>query len=91
MEKQELEVFSSASNAAIIRHPGRRFPGLLVQGDTLNGLRNDVRYLAELIGETNEEEDEELHYTLLILREKLDGMLAHYEAVLKAHGIQRPY
>ena len=82
-------MFSSASNAAVIRHPGRQFPGVLVQGDTLNGLRSDVRHIAELIGET--EENEELHYGLLSLREKLDGMLAHYEAVLKEHGIRRPY
>ena len=90
MERLELEVFSTASNAAVVRPPGRQFPGLVVQGDTLNGLRNDVAHIAELLGETTEE-DEELHFSFLILREKLDGMLAHYEAVLKTHGLPLPY
>ena len=90
MEKQELEVFSNASNAAVVRVGGRRFPGLVVQGDTLHGLRGDVVYIAGLIGEAAGR-DEELHYSLLILREKLDGMLAHYESVLEAHDLPLPY
>src|SRR5215467_14557846 len=38
MRVDQVEIFSDATNAAVMRHPDRRFPGLLVQGDTLSTL-----------------------------------------------------
>ena len=35
MRKATVEIFSDATNATVIRHPERRSPGVLVQGDTL--------------------------------------------------------
>jgi hypothetical protein len=35
MHIESVEIYSDAANAAIHRHPGRRFPGVLLQGDTL--------------------------------------------------------
>src|SRR5262245_1747536 len=35
MHVEQVEIYSDVSNAAVMRHPGRRFPGVLVQGDTL--------------------------------------------------------
>jgi hypothetical protein len=35
MHVESVEIYSDATNAAIMRHPGRHFPGVLVQGDTL--------------------------------------------------------
>ena len=31
-----VEIFSDQTNAAVIRHPERRFPGILIQGDSLH-------------------------------------------------------
>lgn len=42
-----VDVFSEATNAAVVRMPGRRFPGVVVQGDTLSTLVNDVRELCK--------------------------------------------
>jgi hypothetical protein len=38
MKKEEVEIFSDASNMAVMRHPGRNYPGSLIQGDSLYSL-----------------------------------------------------
>ena len=38
MHIEQVEIYSDQTNAAVMRHPGRRFPGVLIQGDTLNAL-----------------------------------------------------
>jgi hypothetical protein len=38
MRKEEVEIYSDSTNCAVMRHPGRRFPGVLIQGDTLYAL-----------------------------------------------------
>jgi hypothetical protein len=35
MRVEPVEILSDRTNAAVMRHPGRRFPDVLVQGDTL--------------------------------------------------------
>jgi len=36
MRTEVVEIYSDQANAAVIRHPSRKFPGVLVQGDTLH-------------------------------------------------------
>ena len=81
MRKQELEVYSEASNAAVVRAPGRQYPGLVVQGDTLANLHGLASLVAERCtgGEATE------------LKEMLDGLLRHYERVLGEYGLALPY
>ena len=38
MRVESVEIYSDESNRAILRHPGRKFPGLLIQGDSLYSL-----------------------------------------------------
>jgi hypothetical protein len=38
MHVEPVEIYSDTTNAAVMRHPGRHFPGLLIQGDSLYGL-----------------------------------------------------
>ncbi len=38
MRIENVEIYSDQSNMPVVRHPGRKFPGLLVQGDTLHAL-----------------------------------------------------
>jgi hypothetical protein len=72
----------------VVKAPGRRFPGVVVQGDTLRSLAGLATEIVERVGDT---EDEELRDGLLDLREQLGGLLSHYEAVLKEHGHPLPY
>ena len=88
MERKELEVFSKATNTAIIRAPGRKFPGVLIQGDALSNFFSDAMVLVEALSDSK---DEELFFTALSMAERLEGHLLHYEQVLGEQGIQLPY
>ncbi|MFF5778388.1 DUF6959 family protein [Streptomyces virginiae] len=43
MERVEAELFTDGGNDAVVRLPGRDFPGVLIQGDTLSILRTPRR------------------------------------------------
>jgi hypothetical protein len=88
METKPLEVFSEASNLGIVRMPGRRFPGCVIQGDTLSIL---VHPAEVVLRETLRVNDEPLHEAARELYGDLRSRLDHYEEVLKSHGIELPY
>ncbi len=79
MRAEQIEIYSDATNAAIMRHPGRRFPGLLIQGDTLFSL-----YQLSTRGSSHPEDLNEL-------QDRLRGLLEHYKEVLAAHDIELPF
>jgi len=87
-KKIEMEVFSEAPNFPVIRHPGRNFPGSLIQGDSLSiiyQLATSIRGRAKKTGDADLMDDaEELH-------ELLKNRLRVYEETLLAHGIELPY
>jgi hypothetical protein len=88
MKLVELEVYSEATGGAVIRPPERRFPGSLIQGDTLSVwcmLAKDIHERAE------KTHDEELRCDARRLWEMLNGRQEHYAAVLREHGIGLPY
>lgn len=88
MEYMELEVYSQATNRAVVKMPGRHFPGLVIQGDTLSSLL----YLAESICEKSEKtSDVDLFNESRELRDNLQQLLLHYEATLSKHNIPLPY
>ncbi|MFD3621492.1 DUF6959 family protein [Streptomyces sp. NPDC058676] len=47
MERIEAELFTDGGNDAVVRMPGRRFPRVLVQGDSLHIFRSDVAEVVE--------------------------------------------
>lgn len=77
-----------AVNEAVIRLPGRTFPGSVVQGDSLAillSLARSVRDRALRFADLQLAEDAvELH-------ELLQGRLLHYKSTLLACGWQLPY
>jgi hypothetical protein len=83
MRVESVEIYSDQSNMPVIRHPGRRFPGLLVQGDTLHAL---CAQAAQVLSAGPDSLDE-----LRDLHSKLLGMLAHYKAVLHEHKVDLPF
>ena len=87
MRKEDVEIYSDATNMAVMRHPGRRFPGVLVQGDTLSGI---VQELGEVLSE-KDKLSEDTAIGLEDLYELLSGMLKHYNAVLDEHGMDVPF
>src|ERR1700743_2864898 len=88
MRIEPVEIYSDATNAAIMRHPGRKFPGLLVQGDSLSGLCRSANEVYERLSGTV---DEESRWALFMLYEQLQTYLAHYKSTLEEHGIDLPF
>ncbi len=83
MRIENVEIYSDQSNMPVVRHPGRKFPGLLVQGDTLHAL---CAQSAVTLSDSPDAVDElrDLHSTLL-------AMLEHYKSVLDEHQISLPF
>jgi hypothetical protein len=88
MQIRNVEIYSDLTNAAVMRHPDRRLPGVLIQGDSLYSLcvqADDAcaaaksRLDAEAYGEVNE------------LRNALWSYLNHYKSVLGEHQIPLPF
>ncbi|MCJ0875449.1 hypothetical protein [Streptomyces sp. AP-93] len=88
MELIEAELFTDAGNDAVVRLPPRRFPGVLIQGDSLSSIRSDV---AEIVAACAQGDVDEALEAATFLLADFDGLLNRYESALEAHGIQRPY
>lgn len=88
MEWKQLEVFSEESNFAIVRMPGRNFPGCVIQGDSLSNL---LKHVQELRLRAKASGDAELIDLADDVSRAIATRLDHYEAVLHEHGIPLPY
>jgi hypothetical protein len=88
MELKQLEVFSEELNFAVVRMPGRRFPGCVIQGDSLSVLCGLARSIHNRLASQGDDEASEDAAELL---EKLTDRLEHYEQVLAKHGIHLPH
>lgn len=88
MRKAEVEIYSDQSNYSVMRHPGRNFPGALIQGDSLMILCHTADSVRQELDKGNLEE---ARAELETLREQLWGRLQHYQAVMKQHELQLPF
>lgn len=86
MRLELVGIYSDATNAAVMRHPGRNFPGMLVQGDTLHSLSSmAVAALARA------EPDSDHWHDLKELADDLQSRVHFYAEVMREHGLQLPY
>jgi predicted RNase H-like HicB family nuclease len=84
----EVEALTEQHNYAVIRLPERKFPGVVVQGDSLSILVENLRRGVELLRDGRHEDGVgEITEAL----EVLEGVKRGYEAALSAHSIPRPY
>lgn len=83
-----VELLSKATNASIVRLPWRKFPGVVVQGDSLSIL---VELAEEVHAARKDHSNEEVAGASEALHGKLAGLLAHYEQTLTSAGISLPY
>jgi hypothetical protein len=89
-KSMEIEVYSEAGNNWVVRTPGRQFPALVFQGDTLHGLYADLLELSRRLNallEVDQETKDEATAIASSLRERL----FHYESVIGAAGFRLPY
>jgi hypothetical protein len=88
MRVEQVEIYSDATNQAVLRHPGRQFPGSLIQGDTLYSL---CRRADEICAKAKSRLDAEAYEDLNDLRNDLWGRLQHYKCVLNEHNLSLPF
>lgn len=90
MEVKPVEVYCEDSNYAVMKPPGRRFPGAVIQGDSLAILaRNALRAVTRL--RELQVDDDDLRGELVELTNELVGRVLHYQMVLEQHGIEFPH
>ena len=83
-----IELLSDAINFVVLKTPGRKFPGMVIQGDSLAKL---YRCAAEVCRLAKEPGDQEIIGEAGALCQELRERLAFYEKVLESHGIELPY
>ncbi|MCC8686296.1 hypothetical protein ABFU27_20530 [Xanthomonas campestris pv. raphani] len=88
MHIASVEIYSDQTNAAIMRHPDRHFPGVLIQGDSLHAL---CLQADETCAAAKGGLDPEAYGELNELRNALWGYLNHYKVVLGEHKIGLPF
>jgi hypothetical protein len=78
-----------AGNWAVVRLPGRAFPGINVQGDTFAALVRSLAEAAQRVRSepTNPAALDDLDASV----DELNAILAYYERVRAEHGMRRPY
>ncbi len=85
MQTADAKLLSEPTNGAVVHLPGRAFPGVVIQGDTLDSL------IAELREASSEISAAERDRLLADVIERLEGLQARYETVLEREGMTLPY
>jgi hypothetical protein len=85
---ESAELLSRAINYAVVQLPGRRFPGVVFQGDSLHALVTQIEELQRL---AQPHHDAELILGLAEIHDVLSSALVHYERVCQERGIALPY
>ncbi len=88
MKKEEVEIYSDTTNQSVMKHPGRNYPGVLIQGDTLYSY---CQSLDEACRDLKSKNIEEAFDEINVIRNALWGKLNHYKAVLGEHNIELPF
>ncbi len=90
MKEIRVQLLGDAVNAPVLKMEGRRYPGVLIQGDSLNALCNLVRELVEISPdvETGDDSPRDLAEELESL---LTGYRLVYEEVVSSLGLELPY
>jgi len=84
----QLEMWNEQVNSAVVRVSGRRFPGVVVQGDSLSILFDLAMFVVEHLPDAS---DSDVGEAANELAESLLAHLENYERVLRARGVEPPY
>jgi hypothetical protein len=88
-----VELLSPPANFAVVQLPGRNFPGVVFQGDTLFSLVNELNVMLCLLEKCHLDDRklEDLTIGIKDIRDQLGDVLAHYETVCINRKITPPY
>jgi len=82
MKKEKVEIYSDTSNYAVMRHPNRRYPGSLIQGDSLKILIDEIQEAKEELESGNIEDTMGI---LGVLEERLQERMDVYKKATKGY------
>ena len=88
MKKELVEIYSDATNQAVLKHPDRNYPGVLIQGDDLYSFCQSLDEACKSIKENNYET---AYVEINEIRNALWEKLIHYKVVLAEHHIDLPF
>lgn len=87
--KIAVEIFNNITNSVVLKAPGRNYPGLLIQGDSLSNLYKKASLMLKLA--RGMRLDEEFIDMAEELSSELEKYLDNYEITLKQNAIDIPY
>ena len=79
-----IEVYHEESNFVVLQAPGRRYPGVLIQGDTLTGIVGELNEALQLF----DSDREEALGCLRIAHDSLKSKLDQYLEICRENGIK---
>lgn len=88
MRTETVEIYSDPPNGPVMRHPGRKFPGVLIQGDKMHVW---CSALDSICKNARGKVDEDTYTELNELRNRMWSSLTHYKQVLGEHGLRLPF
>lgn len=89
MEHEDASVLGHDGNWAVVHLPGRRFPGVHIQGDTFAVLREQLAGAGRAL--RRDPTDSEALDELDVAVEEMDPILRFYAQMLAEQGIKLPY
>ena len=88
MKSIQVDVLLEAINCPVVQMPGRNYPGIVIQGDTLRSLLAEVEDVAVLCGDVGKPG---LSDAVTGIKEMLIGYVRVYEHAMKEAGRSLPY
>lgn len=85
---KQVDLLSPPVNFAVVQLPERNYPGVVVQGDTLHSLLQQVGQMERLLGAGDLEE---LSGEVADLKAQLSDALRYFERICAERGIALPY
>lgn len=73
---------------AIVQLPGRKFPGIVFQGDSAHNFLAQLETIQKL---ASKYENDDLNTEIEDLKEVLLGAINHFEMICAREGIELPY
>ena len=88
MSEIVAKVHCRRGNHALVQLEGRKYPGLLLQGDSLKQIEVVVDELVEL---RREDQGDEFDIALHEIVEVVKGLTGSYESMMKEKKLELPY
>ncbi|MFB8008803.1 DUF6959 family protein [Nocardia sp. NPDC056000] len=82
------EIMETQGDYSLVKWEGRKFPGLLIQGDTLTTVLDD---LSEARSELDVGNVDDGRFALGEALRKVEQMLSSYEEMMLLAGVKLPY